>query len=106
MNRYQRILVCIDEPQRDARMLPYVRAIARLAESEEIHLLHVAAGPDHEHEATPDESADEAPVTVEALRRIAAEHIEDLPPHECLCEVVPGAPLLEICATPTTRTSI
>ncbi|HUU85771.1 MAG TPA: universal stress protein [Phycisphaerae bacterium] len=116
MERFQRILVCIDEPERDARMLPYVRAVARLAEAGEIHLLHVAATPvaaapvvdapavgapavgtpDQAAAATSDESAGAVPVTAEALRRIAGEQLKDLPPHKCVCEVVPGAPLLEI----------
>ena len=33
MNRYERILICIDQPQRDGRILDYARTIVRLADS-------------------------------------------------------------------------
>ncbi len=66
MKPYQRILICIDQPERDLRMLAYAREItskpagpqqlasgpASAAESKEIHILHVA----HEEAHTADEA--------------------------------------------------
>jgi nucleotide-binding universal stress UspA family protein len=95
MKRYERILVCIDRPQRDARMLAYVQAIARLAESKQIHLLHVS------DEKTPQpgeplpEGSAEARITPETLRALAAEHLAECGEGVCRCHAVCRTPLLE-----------
>ena len=92
MKRYQRIQVCIDSPERDGHMLEYVRAIAPLAESKEIFLVHVT-------DATTGDSPDEPPaaleVTADSLAALAGEHFKDLQAHECHCEVMEGSPLLD-----------
>ena len=58
MKRYQRILVCIDKPERDYRMLGYTGAICKAAETKQVHLLHV------ERPAEPELDEAAAPVSV------------------------------------------
>ncbi|MCP4197646.1 MAG: universal stress protein [Proteobacteria bacterium] len=41
--RSERILVCIDQVERDARILEYARSLARLSDPKAIYLLHVSA---------------------------------------------------------------
>jgi nucleotide-binding universal stress UspA family protein len=95
MHRFQRILVCVDVPARDAPMLAYVKAITRLAGTREVHLLHVArpAGAGGHEEADGPRSA--APVDVDALREIAAVHFGKPDGPESLCSVVEGVALVE-----------
>jgi nucleotide-binding universal stress UspA family protein len=95
MQRYERIQVCIDRPQRDVCTLPYVRAIARLADSREIHLLHVAEAGVSGAVQSADGASGQTQITPEMLRALAGQHFADSPPHECLCEVYHGTPLLE-----------
>ena len=96
MKRYQRILVCIDQPERDLRMLSYAWAVARLAESKEIHLLHVTDDKAHGFDDLPQPSSVPDEVTSETLRALVLEHIEEPAAQKCLCEVIHGSPLLEI----------
>jgi nucleotide-binding universal stress UspA family protein len=95
MERYKRILVCIDRPQRDAHILDYVLAIARLAKTEEIHVVHFT-----EHEAGgSDEASADAPapagITPEALRALVGDRFQEFGKDACRCEIVHGPPLLE-----------
>jgi len=96
MKRYQRILVCIDQPERDLRMLSYAWTVARLAESKEIHLLHVSEDKARESEDLPHVSSMPDEVTRETLRTLATEYIKEPATQKCLCEVIHGSPLLEI----------
>lgn len=96
MKRYERILVCIDRAQRDARMLTYAGAIARLAETKEIYVLHVS---EEEGRAPSDplaESAVEPEVTPESLAALVDEHFQGHGGESCRCEVVSGTPLMEV----------
>lgn len=96
MKRYQRILVCIDQPERDLRMLSYAWTVARLAESREIHLLHVSEDKARESEDLPHVSSMPDEVTRETLRALATEYIKEPAVQKCVCEVIHGSPLLEI----------
>ena len=96
MRRYERILVGIDRPERDVRMLAYVRDIARLAESKEIYLLHVSQKKDGETAAPAGEIANEGQITPETLSDLAAEHLRGNGTYQYRCEVVRGTPLIEM----------
>ena len=96
MKRYERILICIDQPQRDSRILDYARTIVRLADSKELYLLHVSDDADHGPRDTPAELSPEGAVTCEALQAVAAEHFEGSETMKCKCEVIHGAPVLDI----------
>lgn len=96
MKRYERILVCIDRPERDSRMLAYVRTIARLAESKEIHLLHVSEEKARDSDEPSEQLSGAREITDETLRALAAEHFKSPGTYGCLCELVKGAPLLEV----------
>jgi nucleotide-binding universal stress UspA family protein len=96
MKRYERILICIDQPHRDSRILDYARTIVRLADSKELYLLHVSDDP---HRESPDALAGLSPkesVTCETLQTVAAEHFEASETMKCRCEVIHGAPVLDI----------
>ncbi len=94
MKRYKRILICIDRPDRDGRMLEYAGGRSCLAESEEIHFLHVvdSAGPSPD---APEASSGPPPITRETLQNLAREHCKGHGKEELLFEVVAGAPLIE-----------
>jgi nucleotide-binding universal stress UspA family protein len=96
MKQYERILVCIDKRKRDSHMLTYVQAIARLAESREIYLLHVSGDAAHEPERPLEEAAAPREITPETLCALVDEHLDAPWANRCLCEVVHGAPLLEV----------
>ena len=96
MERYERILLCIDRPDRDYRMLGYTGTIARLAKSNEVHLLHVASeGADLPDEMPREEHA-AGEVTPETLRALAVDHLEAYGEQAVPCEVVRGTALIEI----------
>ena len=97
MKRYQRILICIDQPERDYRMLGYAGAICRVAETKEVHLLHVEqvvaelpAGP------AMGEQAGRAKTTPQTLRDLAGEHLKGHGQEKVAGLVVAGSPLVEI----------
>ncbi len=84
MKRFERILVCIDDLERDSGMLAYVQTIARLAGAREIHLLHVA-------ESEPAEAG----ITRESLSAFAAAPLTESGSWANTCNVINGTPLLE-----------
>jgi len=93
MKRYKRIAICIDQPERDRRILDYAGEVVRLAESKEVFLLHASEGvPDGAEETTGETSA----VTAEALEALAKNHFDESVLSSCKYEVLRGAPLLEI----------
>jgi len=96
MKQYERILVCIDQPERASHLLAYVDTIARLAESKEIHLLHVSDDTARDSDAPPGQPSGAVEITDETMHALAAEHFKPPSTHPCLCEVVKGAPLLEV----------
>lgn len=89
VQRYQRILVGLKGADRAAGMLGYIGAIARRAQTREIHILHVV-----DPEAGPP-PPDAAPPDVDAFRSQAAEHYRGHGGEQVICEVVTGSPLLE-----------
>ena len=95
MKRYKRILVCVDRPERDVRLLEYAGGRSRVAESEKVYFLHVA----EDRPPTADEPATEpaAPEAIsrETLERLVADHFSGHGQEELHCEVVRGSPLLE-----------
>ena len=96
MKQHQSILVCIDKPDRDCRMLDYTGAICRVAEAKETHLLHVASGKAPSPDDAAVEAAGPADVTSDTLRALAAEHLKGHGNEELICQVVTGSPLIEI----------
>jgi nucleotide-binding universal stress UspA family protein len=97
MKRYQRILVCIDKPERDYRMLGYTGAICRAAGTREVHLLHVDQVPPGPP-AGVEVGAHPGPakVTPEQLRDLAGEHLNGHGQEEVTALVLTGSPLVEI----------
>ncbi len=96
MKQYQSILVCIDKPDRDCRMLDYTGAICRVAETKKIHLLHVASGAAPAPNEAASEGSRPAAITADTLRVLAAEHLKGHGNEELICQVVTGTPLVEI----------
>ena len=96
MERFRRVMVCIDRPERDAGMLEYAGGIVRLATSKEIHFLHVETEPDGPPGDTEPESPAPPPTTREVLRALAAEHLKGHGKEDVICKVVSGSPLLEV----------
>ncbi len=96
MKQYERILICIDHPGHDARMLAYFRAIARMADSKKIYALHVVErGTDEASDATT--GIPRRPeISHEQLHALAEEHFKGPDTNECLCKVVEGPPLIEV----------
>jgi nucleotide-binding universal stress UspA family protein len=95
MHRFQRILVCVDVPARDAPMLAYVKAITRLAGTAEVHVLHVTRGAREDAHEPATGHAAPGPVDVETLRAMAGEYFDTSGGPECVCSVVEGVPLVE-----------
>ncbi|MHC4440985.1 MAG: universal stress protein [Planctomycetota bacterium] len=92
MKRYQNILVCIEKPDRDGRMLDYAAAISKMAQTKEIHLLHVAPT----KAPSPLDADKSVEVTSQTLRTLAAEHFKGHGSEELLCQAVTGSPMVEI----------
>jgi len=96
MERYQRILVCIEEPERDYRMLPYVGAISRAAKTKEIHLLNVEPVKTELPEELILAQPEKPKITREALKNLAAEHLQGHGDERVVGEAVTGMQLIEI----------
>jgi nucleotide-binding universal stress UspA family protein len=84
MKRFRNILACIEDSEQDKHLLDHIGPISRAAETQQIHLLHVAS------EET------ESALTPESLLSLASEHIRGHGGETITAEVVTGAPLLEI----------
>ena len=95
MERYERILICIDCPGRDSGMLAYCRAIARLARSRQVYLLHVVDDEGLAPGAPPEGPSALPDAGSETLQGFVAKHFAETEAPECLCEVIHGAPLIE-----------
>ena len=96
MKRFKRVVVCIDRPEHDYRMIAYAGGRSRLAESQEIHVLHVS-----EDRACPDDQAaggppDETAVSRQMLLTLVAEHFQGHGEERLVHEVIRGSPLIEI----------
>ncbi|MHC4675381.1 MAG: universal stress protein, partial [Planctomycetota bacterium] len=93
MKRYQRIMVCIENQDRDHRMLGYVGAISRAAETKEVHLVHVKIG---QEKLPPELPGQIDTVTVESLKALAQQHLAGSGNEKVICELLSGAPLIEL----------
>ena len=91
MKRFNHIVVCVDHSDYDAPMLVYAGGRSRVAESAEVHFLHVVddAGP------VDDEAAAAPGLTRETLQALAAEHFKGHGRERLVCEVLRGSPLVE-----------
>ena len=96
MQRFERILVCVGQPRRDGPLLGYAAFIARVARSVELHILHVADRRPEDSGDSPEQLPASQPITPDALRSLASEHIADPVAQISQCTVLPGTPLLEI----------
>jgi nucleotide-binding universal stress UspA family protein len=108
MMRYERILVCIDQVDRDARILEYARGLARLSDPKAITLLHVSV-PTHIPVYTPTDSlpvftdigyaepsAEESQSILEEMHKIDEAYFGEFDTSTRHCEKVSGFPLTEI----------
>jgi nucleotide-binding universal stress UspA family protein len=84
MKRYRNILACIENAEQDTHLLAHIGTIARAAETQQIHLLHVVP------------EGNEAVLTPEAMLSLASQHIQGHGGETVTADVVPGSPLLEI----------
>lgn len=96
MERYKRMLVCIDDSADDAPMLVYAGGRSRVAESREIHLLHVRPDSEPAPEDAPAGSPAPTELTSETLQALVAEHFKGHGRERLACEVICGSPLIEI----------
>ncbi len=96
MERYRRLLLCIGHPESDCRLLGYTGAISRRAQSEEVHLLHVEPWEIAPLAAVAVDEPAAAPVTTDTLAALADEHFDGHGKEDVRCEVVRGAPLIEV----------
>jgi len=96
MERLKKILVCIDRPDRDYRMLSYLGALCRVTETKEIHLLHVVSEGTSAAVDGIMETEAAAGFTPDTLRALAAEHFKGRGDEEVICQVLTGSPLVEI----------
>ncbi|MGD2111483.1 MAG: universal stress protein [Phycisphaerae bacterium] len=93
MKRYERIVICIDQPERDRRILDYAAAVVRLAESKEVHLLHASEKPSP---GSDEATAGAEVATPEALMHLAEDHFDETVLSSCRYQVLQGAPLIQI----------
>jgi nucleotide-binding universal stress UspA family protein len=84
MRRYRNILACIEDAEQDTHLLVHIGPIARAAETQQIHLLHVVP------------EGNEAVLTPEAMLSLASQHIQGHGGETVTADVVAGSPLLEI----------
>ena len=96
MERYERILVCIDRSAQDAPMLKYAGGRSRAAASKEVHFLHVLDDTERISYDAPEGSPPPTDLTRKALQALVAEHFNGHGQEHLLCEVIRGSPLIEI----------
>ena len=95
MKRFKRLLVCLDQPRRDARMLVYAGGRSRVAQAQTIHVLHVGTGPASAEEATPGQASAAERITRESLQALVAENFTGHGGEDVQCHVLCGSPLIE-----------
>ena len=96
MERYKRILVCIDGSNDDAPMLVYAGGRSRAAESQEVHFLHLRHDIGPVLEDAPAGSPAPTELTREILQVLVVEHFKGHGRERLVCEVIRGSPLIEI----------
>jgi nucleotide-binding universal stress UspA family protein len=94
---YQRILVCIKDPQRDQDLLEHAAAVSRLAETREVHVLHVHPGKAVGSTWTANGiSIVGRSISSSVLRKLATEHFQGHGQEKIQCPVVHGSPMIGI----------
>ncbi|MFQ5591803.1 MAG: universal stress protein [Phycisphaerae bacterium] len=96
MERYERILVCIDRSVYDAPLLTYAGGRSRAAVSKEVHFLYVVDDTERISYDTPEGSPAPRDLAGEALQALVTEHFHGHGREHLLCEVIRGSPLIEI----------
>ena len=96
MERYKRILVCVDGSDEDAPMLVYAGGRSRAAGSEEVHFLHVRHDPGRVFEDARAGSPAPSELSRETLQALVADHFKGHGQERLVCEVIHGSPLIEI----------
>ena len=96
MERYKRILVCIDGSNDDAPMLVYAGGRSRAAESQAVHFLHLRHDTESVLEDAPAGSPAPTELNRETLQVLVAEHFKGHGQERLVCEVIGGSPLIEI----------
>ena len=96
MERYERILVCVDRSVYDAPMLRYAGGRSRAAGSKEVHFLHVLDDTKHNSHDTAETSPPLTDLNREALQALVTEHFSGHGQEHLLYEVIRGSPLIEI----------
>lgn len=97
MQRFQRILVCIETLEKARGLLAYASAVSRAAKAREVHLLHVQSPAATRPKAVVNGVAiARRGITTSILRDAAAEVFREHGREKVQCSVVGGAPLVEI----------
>ncbi|UCE59797.1 MAG: universal stress protein [Phycisphaerales bacterium] len=96
MERYERILVCIDRSVYDVPLLTYAGGRSRAAVSKEVHFLHVLDDTEHTSHDTAETSPPSIDLSREGLQALVAEHFNGHGQEHLLCELIHGSPLIEI----------
>jgi nucleotide-binding universal stress UspA family protein len=98
MKHYQRILICIKDPDLDEGLLTYAGPISRAADMKHLHLLHI-----HSPEVYPipavggvEMQPPAQEITEQSLQALAESHFKGHGREEIHCEVITGTPLVEI----------
>ncbi len=96
MERYERILVCIDRSVYDAPLLAYAGGRSRAASSKEVHFLYVLDDTERLSYDTPEGSPAPRDLSGEALQALVTEHFNGHGREHLLYEVIRRSPLIEI----------
>jgi nucleotide-binding universal stress UspA family protein len=90
MKNYQRILVGVDDPERDGRMLDTVGVICQAESSEEVHVVHVS------DRSKPPRKLDGVKLTQQTLLSLAETTLQGHGGEKVIAKMITGAPLVEI----------
>ena len=96
MERYERVLVCIDGSVYDAPLLTYAGGRSRAAGSKEVHFLYVSGDTERISHDTPEGSPAPRDLSGEALQALVTEHFNGHGRERLLYEVIRGSPLIGI----------
>ncbi len=93
MKRFKKVLVCLDGSPHDVPMVVNTGGRSRVAESEEMHFLHII---DDQANAGMDSSDSPPEITAESLRSFVKEHFKGHGREAIQCDAVRGSRLLEV----------
>lgn len=94
MRRYQNIMICIGDPQRDHSLVSCAAPISQASQAQEIHLVHVEPAREEGTPELPGES--DQGVTSEKLDQLAREHFKGHGSEKIICRSLNGQPLYEL----------